>query len=204
MKLWLQLALLTFPLLLSGCLTPFIEGATEAYDHSRRDQLRSEAIAGDPTSQFKLANSYCCRAGGPLDVISIYDNQAATRWYCRAARQGYGPAQMQLARIYAGRPIRGLRVAQHISAAIGNPDIDIAVALMWADVAVAGHVNDAEALRDELAAQASAKQRERAAALEQNWQTAPCQWKEVFVHGGQPRKQSSDPDAPVNPNRASG
>ena len=201
----LQLTALLLPLLLGGCLTPFIEGATEAYDHSLRDPpLRAAAAGGDPAAQYKLGNSYCCHGGGPLDAISIYDNEKATRWYCLAARQGYGPAQLRLARIYSGHPISGLRVTQHVSSAVGNPDTDIAVALMWADVAAAGGDNDAKALRDDLAAQAGEKQRARAALLGENWRTAPCQWTEVFVPGKQPDKRVNRPATGVNSSRASG
>ncbi len=207
MKSWRHLADLVLPLLLSGCFSPFIEGATEAYDHSQRDPLRSKAASGDPIAQYKLGNSYCCRGGGPLDLISIYDNEKATQWYCRAARQGYGPAQLRLARIYAGRPISGLRVAQHVSSAVGNPDTAMAVALMWASVAIDNGVDDAVALRDGLAAQASEKQRAHAAALRKNWQSGPCRWAEVFPHGKTPREQMEtarrEPAAPpISPRQA--
>jgi TPR repeat protein len=174
------LALAILPSLLGGCFTPFIEGATEVYDHAQREQLRPAAASGDPVAQYELGNSYCCRGGGPLDAVSIYDNKEATRWFCRAARQGYGPAQLRLARIYAGHPVRGPRIAQHLSAVFGNPRTDITIALMWANVSAESGIEDAVPLRDDLAARASKPQRQRAAALQTKWRSAPCGWTDVF------------------------
>jgi hypothetical protein len=44
------LAPVILPSLLSGCFTPFIEGATEVYDHAQREQLRPAAASGDPVA----------------------------------------------------------------------------------------------------------------------------------------------------------
>jgi len=199
----LRFAMLCTPLVLGGCLTPFIESATEAYDHSQRDPNKAAAAAGDPQAQYRLGNSYCCEGGGPLDLVSVYDNQKATQWYCRAARRDYGPAQLRLARIYAGHPISGLRPTQHISSAVGTPDTDVAVALMWASVAASNGVEDAIALRDEIAAEANTKQRARAAMLLQSWRTAPCLWTEVFPTGRDTREQRRPVRlAPASPTRA--
>jgi uncharacterized protein len=176
----LLLALLAFPLLLDGCFTPVIEGATEIHDWYRRDTFDGEAASGDPVAQFKLGNTYCCHAGGPLDAVSIYNNNRATYWYCQAARQGYGPAQLRLAQIYSGHPIKGLRIAQHASAALGNTQTDLGIALLWANIAADQGEPDGVRLRDEITAHATREQRAAAATLIKSWPAAPCRWSEVF------------------------
>ncbi len=173
-------AMLASTLLLGGCYTPLIEGAQEGYDAIRRDPLQAEAAAGDPAAQYKLGDTYCCHGGGPMDKVSIYDNHKATYWYCRAAQQGYGPAQMRLASVYSGHPIHGLHIALRASALVGPPETDLGVALLWASVAANHEVADANALRGEIMAQATANDRSRASTLLKNWRTAPCRWAEVF------------------------
>jgi TPR repeat protein len=174
-------ALLALPLVLDGCYTPFIEGAQEGYDAIRRDPLQAGAVSGDPASQYKLGDTFCCRGGGPMDDVSIYDNEKATFWYCKAARQGYGPAQLRLARVYSGHPLHGLHIALRASALVGTAETDLAVALMWASVAVNNGVGDATALHDEIMARATAVERAGAATLVRGWRSAPCQWAEVFA-----------------------
>jgi hypothetical protein len=170
--------------LLDGCLTPLTEGANEAYDVYNRDGVVADAASGKPLAQYKLGESYCCQGGGPMDMVSVYDNHKATLWYCRAARQGYAPAQLRLARIYSGRPFHGLRIALRASALIGTNESNPAVALMWARVAANSGINEAVELRNELTEQATSKVRAHAAALMQHWKTAPCRWAEVFPIAG--------------------
>ena len=180
MKNLFLLALLALPLLLDGCYTPLIEGAQEAYDAARRDPLQADAASGNPVAQYKLGDTHCCQGGGPMDKVSIYDNHKATYWYCRAARQGYGPAQSRLARVYSGHPIHGLHIALRASALVGTAETDLGVALMWANVAANNGVDDAVALRDEIMEQATSQERARAATLMKDWRAAPCGWAEVF------------------------
>jgi hypothetical protein len=181
MKIFLLVAMLASPLLLEGCYTPLVEGAQEGYDAARRDPLHTDAASGDPVAQYKLGDTYCCHGGGPMDKVSVYDNAKATYWYCKAARQGYGPAQMRLAQIYSGHPIHGLHIALRASALVGTAETDPGVALMWASVAADhGGGEDATELRDDIMAQATAKDRARAATLVKHWQTASCRWTEVF------------------------
>jgi TPR repeat protein len=130
--------------------------------------------------QFKLGDSYCCHGGGPMDSMSVYDNDKATYWYCRSAKQGYAPAQIRLANVYSGHPIHGLHVALRASALVGDVDTDLGVGLLWASVAASHGDEDGRALRDKIAEQASDKERARAAELMKNWRNAPCQWGEVF------------------------
>jgi hypothetical protein len=184
MKIFAFIAMLASMLVLDGCYTPIVEGAQEGYDAVRRDPLRAEAAAGAPNAQYELGDSYCCHGGGPMDGLSVYDNYKATYWYCQAARQGYGPAQMRLANVYSGHPIHGLHIALRASALIGAPETDMAVALMWASVAAGHGVKDATALHDAIDQHATAKDRTRASSLLKNWRTAPCIWAEVFPVAG--------------------
>ena len=181
MKNFFLLVMLALPLLLDGCYTPLIEGAQEGYDVVRRDSFQAETASGDPVAQYKLGGTYCCHGGGPMDQVSVYDNHKATYWYCKSARQGYGPAQLRLAQVYSGHPIHGLHMALRASALVGTVETDIGVALMWASVAAThGGGDDAIALRDEITTQATGKERARTSTLMKHWQTAPCRWAEVF------------------------
>ena len=184
MKNFALLSVLVSTLLLGGCYTPLIEGAQEGYDAVRRDPLQAGAASGDPAAQYKLGDTYCCHGGGPMDKVSIYDNHKATYWYCKAARQGYGPAQLRLAQVYSGDPIHGLHIALRASALAGKAETDVGIALMWASVAANHGVSDATALREEIAAKATAEERAEAALLMKYWHTAPCQWAEVFPLAG--------------------
>ena len=97
-----------------------------------------------------------------MDKVSIYANPKATYWFCQAARQGYGPAQLRLAQIYSGHPLHGLHVALRASALVGTVKTDLGVALMWASVAANNGVDDAIALRDEIKGQATDKEQAKA------------------------------------------
>jgi hypothetical protein len=180
MKKFFLPALLALPLLLDGCYTPLVEGAQEGYDAARRDPLHADAAAGDPVAQYKLGDTYCCKGGGPMDKVSIYDNPKATYWYCHAARQGYVPAQLRLAQVYSGHPIHGLHVALRASALVDTVQTDLGVALMWASLAAIHGDEDATELRDQIIAQATGKDRDKAARLMKDWRAAPCRWTEVF------------------------
>jgi hypothetical protein len=182
---FLPLVMLATLLLLDGCYTPVIEGAQQGYDASKRGSLKTAAASSDdPIAQYKLGNNYCCQGGGPMDDLTVYDNNKATHWYCESARQGYGPAQLQLARLYSGHAIRGLHVALRASALVGNAETDLGVALMWASLAAnnkgEGDIDDATELRNEITEKATSKERAKAAMLTKKWRTASCQWAEVF------------------------
>jgi hypothetical protein len=182
---WLKLTLiLALPAFLAGCYTPIIEGAQQGYDATVRDSLKADAATADPAAEYKLGNNYCCQGGGPMDDLTVYDNVKATHWYCKAARHGYGPAQLQLARIYSGHIVRGLHVALRASALIGNADTDLSVALMWATLAAnnkgEGDIDDASELRTEITEKTTNSEQAKAADYMKNWRTAHCQWAEVF------------------------
>jgi len=180
MKNLLLSATLCLPLLLHGCYTPIVEGAQQGYDAARRDTLHAEAVSGDPVVQYKLGDTYCCRGGGPMDHLTVYDNHKATDWYCKSAHQGYVPAQVRLARVYSGHPLHGLHLALRASALVGTPETDLPIALMWASLAAGHSDEDGIALRDEITAKATDKELAKSATLLNSWRTTPCRWGEVF------------------------
>jgi TPR repeat protein len=161
--------------------SPAMETAQQQYDASGRDNVKLKAEAGDRIAQFDLAESYCCQGGGPLDQISVYDNELATEWYCKAALQDYEPAQLRLARIYSGHPLSGLRLTQRFSALLGKTRRDMATALMWAELAARHGDDDARVSRDWLNAGLTPAQRSQAKVLLEHWQDAPCRWSQVFA-----------------------
>ncbi len=179
------LLVFTLTMLSSACYAPVIEGAQQGYDATKRVMLKHDATPVDPAEQFKLGNTYCCKGGGPLNDMSIYDNSKATYWYCKSARQGYGPAQLQLARLYSGHAIRGVHVILRTSALVGTAETDFSSALMWAELTAnnvgEGDVDDAIELRSKLTNKVTDKERERTVSLMENWQTAACQWNEVML-----------------------
>lgn len=192
MKPLLQLVTFCLPLLMNGCYTPLIEGAQQGYDASQRGALKTEAASNIPVDEYNLGNNYCCRGGGPMDGLTIYDNNKATHWYCKAARHGYGPAQLQLARLYSGHAIRGLHVALRASALMDDAETNLSVALMWASIAAKntgkGDIDDATELRNKITQKATSKQRARAISLIKNWRTAPCEWAEVISRNNNKEK----------------
>ena len=161
-------------------ISPAVETAHEVHDSSSQESLKAVANSGDRVAQYRLGDSFCCHVGGPLDSISVYDNNEATTWYCKSARQGYGPAQMRLAKLYSGHPIHGIRLVQRASALVGHAETDMTAALMWASVAAAQGDKEGIELRDDLKAHATHAQLANAEALFTHWRSAPCRWSEVF------------------------
>lgn len=186
MKNLFLLALLAQTLVLNGCYAPLIEGAQQGYDSARRESLEETAGSRNATDQFALGDSYCCQGAGPLHDLSVYDNVKATLWYCRAARQGYAPAQLRLARLYSGHAIRGLHIMLRASELVGTSDVNLSVALVWARLAAAKGEEDAVELRDEITKLATADERHRADALAKAWRTAPCLWRDVIPEAAKP------------------
>ncbi len=172
-------------LLLNGCYAPIIEGAQQGYDATKRKSIKAaDASPKDRVEQYKLGNTYCCKGGGPLNDLSIYDNYKATYWYCKSARQGYGPAQLQLARLYSGHAIRGIHIVLRASEFVGDAQTDLSSALMWASLAAdnkgEGDAEDAAELRKEIIGKATNEERARATKLLEHWHTATCEWSEVI------------------------
>lgn len=167
-------------LCLAGCYMPVIEGAQQTYDAASRGPLQNKARSGNPVAQYEFANTYCCKGSGPLKEASIYDNDKATYWYCKSAKQGNADAQLKLAKIYSGDPMRGLHLVLRASNLAGTNPSNLAVAQMWADVAAQNGNEDATELSAEIKKSSTEEQQQRATTYLEDWQNAPCKWSTVF------------------------
>lgn len=150
-------------------------------DASRRALYQARAEAGDAEAQFRLGDSWCCvvRGAGGSARDAAFNNETATEWLCRSAQQDYGPAEFELARIYSGRPYRYNVEMSHAPRVAGAP-ANMAVALMWADLAKKNDVSGASDLRDAIAAEATVKDKDEKTRLEAAWEAAPCFWRDVI------------------------
>ncbi len=81
------------PLLIAAnlCAAIWLHAAVDLPIEEPIDLIRSEAAAGDPGSQFKLA----------LTFKNGKDIASALQWYRKAAQAGFSPAQYNLAVLYA-------------------------------------------------------------------------------------------------------
>lgn len=167
-------------LLCSGCFAPLVEGARQGADVVQRDRLQAKAVSGDPQAQYNLGDTYCCEAGPQFErSISVYDNQKATLWLCKAALQNYGPAQYKLALIYSGKQSGGGMIAR-VSSWLDDKQTSIPVAWMWASLAATNGVEKAAALRDTLGEKLTAPQRSTGWDNLANWRTQPCAWNDAM------------------------
>ena len=159
-------------------------GALTTKDVAERPEYQTKAEAGDPESQFRLGDSWCCSVGrhqGPIRK-DLYDNQTATEWLCRAAHQSYGPAQLELARIYSGRPFRYNEVKKVATRVLGAPT-NLAAALMWANLARQNNVEDAAKVQAALMSESTSADQAEARRLAADWRSAPCTWRETVGAG---------------------
>lgn len=166
---------------LTGCIGGAIQAAKTAKDLGDRASSLDQAQAGDAEAQYKLGESWCCALGGREIPVAeaVYDNETATEWLCKAARQNYGPAQLELARLYSGRRDRG-GLKLKLAGAIAPAPTNIAVALMWARLATQSKAEGAPKLLAEIAAAAKPGETAEAERLAAAWQTAPCTWREAI------------------------
>lgn len=163
---------------LSGCVGLALQGARMAKDTGERSANHDKAQAGDPKAQYEMGMSWCCQIGGVVGA-PIYDNEKATDWLCKAARQDYGPAQLALARIYSGRVRKG-GLKQMVVSSIAPGPKKLATALMWANLANSHEIRGATDLQAEIEKTATPAERAGAKRLGFNWRAAPCTWRQVF------------------------
>lgn len=172
-------------LLLSGCAAGVVQGAVAVKDMGERRMYQAAAEAGDPQAEFNLGDFGCCTVTKRADNRrhAIHSNEKATEWLCRAALQNYGPAQMELARIYAGRTFRYNIMKQAADRVLGAPK-DPAVALMWTEIAETNKVDGAARLRVSLMEEATPAVQIEAGQRKVSWQTSPCAWQEIMQQDG--------------------
>jgi hypothetical protein len=184
---WLRTTVLLLTALpLSGCVGLALQGARAAKDAGERSADFDKARAGDAKAEYDVGMSWCCTIDGI--GAPIYDNEKATEWLCKAARQDYGPAQFALARIYSGRMRKGGLKKMILSSIAPGPK-DLVSALMWAKLAKGHEINGAADLQAEIEKTATSVERTEAARLGSGWRSAPCTWREVFAQslGNPPR-----------------
>ncbi len=163
---------------LSGCIGLALQGAKMAKDAGERSANQDKAQAGDPKAQYDMGMSWCCQIGGVVGA-PVYDNEKATDWLCKAARQDYGPAQLALARIYSGRVRKG-GLKQMIVSRVAPGPKNLASALMWANLAKSHGVRGAADLQAEIEKTATPAERAEAKRLGSDWRAASCTWRQVF------------------------
>ncbi len=124
-----------------------------------RDQLLSQAEQGDQQAQYQLAKSYCCGLGMHTSTgKSLY-------WHCRAAVQGYAPAQFEM-----GNILSNFFDDTHRTTSFGATDY--VSAYMWYTVASINGHEQAFDVRQRLAEQMSSDDVIRG----KRWAT---QWKQI-------------------------
>jgi TPR repeat protein len=165
---------------LAGCVAVAVKGVETGSELATIAKNSAAADAGDAEAQYRVGAAYCC-AIGKADLG--HDNQKATDYLCRAARQNHEPAQYLLGRIYSGHPIVGFNPQESGKLALIGSDKNMPLAIMWLTLA-ADH-SDEEASRsrkelDALAKTASLQDKAKAQELIHDWQNAPCQWNDVF------------------------
>lgn len=164
--------------ILSGCAAVAIQGASRAADNATILSNEDAATAGDAEAQMKMGDAHCCTIAGSAGVLN---NQKATEWYCKAARQGESRAFYELGRIYSGDLVRGMNGPAKAAALLTTQRENKPLALMWFNLAAAAGVDDAaddaEDLRDDMTApeilQANLRQK--------SWETQPCEWNQVYL-----------------------
>ena len=185
----IKLVMLVFGMLMAGCTSGTPEGGGGAQDavYRRVYEIGADetgAMAGDPVAQFALGESYCCTVDSkPASLTFVMKdntrNELASEWLCRSARQGYGPAQYQLARIYSGRPFEHGTSHDAADLVVGAPT-NRSIALMWARLAQRRSVANAGELVTAIMREASVADADYALQLLKTWTLAPCTWSEVI------------------------
>jgi hypothetical protein len=99
------LSAFTALVMLSGCYTPVMEGAGQAYEAGRRQLLEEDATHRDPVAEYELGNTYCCQGGGPWTRCPVYDNRKGDALVLRSGETGLWPGTVEDLRVF----IRGTR-----------------------------------------------------------------------------------------------
>ncbi|NDF12512.1 MAG: sel1 repeat family protein [Proteobacteria bacterium] len=134
--------------------------ALSGYDLSqKRDKWREYAATGDVYAMYELGESYSGHAmeGG-------IDGAEAFKWYCEAARHGYGKSQMLVGEVYQGtKTLPGVDIAP-----------DFAKAHMWYSLAKRRAMHEAYEHLAVLEPQMEAKDIHTAEKLITNYRKVPC------------------------------
>ncbi|WP_339830841.1 hypothetical protein [uncultured Parvibaculum sp.] len=163
--------------LLSGCAAAVMQGATRASDNARILANEDAAAAGDVEAQMKMGDSHCCTIAGSTGVLN---NQKATEWYCKAARQGDRRAKYELGRIYSGDLVRGMNAPAKLGALVTTQRENKPLALMWFNLAAEAGDDDAARKAARLSEDMTAPERLQASVRQQDWRNQACEWNAVY------------------------
>lgn len=152
--------------LLSSCVNVITNAAKSTYKVHVRNSLLAEAEAGDAEAQFKVGNAYCCGYG------AVYDNKEATKWMCKAARQGYVPAQKKIGWIYRSDQGFAAPTDKIRYASLENND---ALAYAWYSIAAKSGDKKANKAREKVAQHLSQAQADRAYEYIQSYPNIACE-----------------------------
>ncbi|MDO8290743.1 MAG: hypothetical protein Q7T44_16130 [Parvibaculum sp.] len=171
------LVIATILTMLSGCATAAIQGASRASDQATILVNENDAEKGDPIAQYKLGMAHCCTIAGSMGVLN---NQKATQWFCKAARQDNADAQYELGRIYSGDLVRGMNGPAKIGALLTEQPENKPLALMWFRLADAHGNADAADKAKDLREDMTPAEIAQALIREKSSQAQPCEWNDVY------------------------
>lgn len=171
------LGLVALALMLSGCATAAIQGASRAKDQAVIASNESDATAGDPVAQYKVGSAHCCTIAGSMGVLN---NQEATHWFCKAAAQNNADAQYELGRIYSGDLVRGMNGPAKIGAMLTEQPENKPLALMWFNIAAANGNKDAADKANGISRDMTPAELADAALWQKTPQAQPCEWNDVY------------------------
>ncbi|MCE9648115.1 MAG: hypothetical protein K8R18_00695 [Parvibaculum sp.] len=171
------LTIAVMAVMLSGCATAAIQGASRAKDQAVIASNESDAQAGDAVAQYKVGAAHCCTIAGSMGVLN---NQEATHWFCKAAAQNNADAQYELGRIYSGDLVRGMNGPAKIGALLTEQPEDKPLALMWLNLAAANGNKDAGDAANSLSRDMTPAELAKAAIRQKSPQAQPCEWNDVY------------------------
>lgn len=171
------LVIATIFTMLGGCATAAIQGASRARDQAMILSNETDASNGDPVAQYKMGQAHCCTIAGSMGVLN---NQEATHWFCKAARQNNADAQYELGRIYSGDLVRGMNGPAKIGALLTEQPENKPLALMWFRLAGANGNADAADKAKDLREDMTPAEIVQAAVREKSSQAQPCEWNDVY------------------------
>ncbi|MDO8837530.1 MAG: hypothetical protein Q7V31_01275 [Parvibaculum sp.] len=163
--------------MLSGCAAVAIQGASRAKDNAVIVGNEDAAAAGDVAAQMKMGDAHCCTIAGSAGVLN---NQKATEWYCKAARQGDPRAKYELGRIYSGDLVRGMNAPAKLGALVTTQRENKPLALMWFNLAAEAGYGDAAEEATDLSGDMTAVERLQASVRQQDWRAQACEWNAVY------------------------
>ena len=163
--------------MLSGCAAVAVQGASRAKDNAEIIGNEDAAAAGDVAAQMKMGDAHCCTIAGAAGVLN---NQKATEWYCKAARQGARRAKYELGRIYSGDLVRGMNAPAKLGALVTTQRENKPLALMWFNLAAEAGDDDAARKAARLSEDMTAPERLQASVRQQDWRNQACEWNAVY------------------------